>query len=109
MKWIWILFILLIPFSIVIADPASSISKSAAPRIDAYEGRFFAGPQDSDYKDYNLALKNRVIRRIQQKFGVELSSAPYSGYDLLEIESLLRVKKANEPLDPFLRMFPRSP
>lgn len=109
MKWIWFLFILPIFLSIASVGSASSISKTAAPRIDAYEGKLFTGPQDSDYKDYELALKNRVIRRIQQKFGVELPSASYSGYDLLEIESLLRVKKMNEPLDPFLRMFPRSP
>ncbi len=109
MKWICFFLILLLTYSMAAAGPAPSGLKETDSRIIAYEGRLFTGPQDPDYKDYELALKNRLIKRIQQKFGVELSPGSYSGYDLLEIESLIRVKKPNEPLAPFLKMFPKSP
>jgi hypothetical protein len=108
MKWIWSFLILMLAFSMATAGPGPSNSKTTGLRIDAYEGKLFTGPDDRDYKEYDLVLKNRMIRRIQQKFGVELSHGSYSGYDLLEIESLIRLKKPQEPLDPFLKMFPKS-
>ncbi len=109
MKCLWIVLTFTLGCSIVMAGNAPAKTKETNSRISAYEGKFFTGTQDPDYRDYDLALRNRLIRRIQQKFGVELRPGTYSGFDLLEIESLLRVKKPNEPFDLFLRMFPKSP
>lgn len=109
MKWIWFLLILTLSFARAADGSATSISKPAAPRIDAYEGKLFSGPKDPEYNDYDLALKNLLTKRIQKKYGVELPPGSFSGYDLLEIESFLRVKKSNEPLEVFLKMFPKTP
>ncbi len=91
------------------AGPTFSEQKEGVPKMNLYEGRHFISPQDPEYKDYDSALRTRLIKRIQRKFGVELSQKALSGFDLLEIESFLRIKKPNEPLEPFLKMFPRIP
>lgn len=109
MKWIWFFLTLMLASSMSIGVSASSGPKAPTATIDVYEGRLFTGPQDPDYKDYDSALKNRLIKRIQQKYRVEFPPESYSGYDLLEIESLIRVKKPHEPLDPILKMFPKFP
>jgi hypothetical protein len=50
-----------------------------------------------------------MVDRINKQFGVTLDLKTYSGFDLLEIESLLKCKKSNEPFDMFLKMFPKYP
>ena len=109
MKSIWIILIFALTYSIAMAGSAPSGQKGLASRIYAYEGKLFTGLQDPDYKDYDLALRNHLVRRIHKRFGIELDSRTYSGFDLLEIESLIRFKKSIEPLEPFLRMFPKTP
>ena len=109
MRSVLIILILALACTIAMAGPAPSGPKEMASRIYAYEGTLFTGPQDPEYKDYDLALRNHLIRRIHKRFGIELDPKTYSGFDLLEIESLIRFKKSNEPLDPFLRMFPKTP
>lgn len=109
MKLTGILLILALTFSLSMSGLTFSGQKEVGPKINVYEGRHFRNPQDPDYKDYDLALRTLLIKRIQKKFGVELSQEVYSGFDLLEIESFLRLKKPNEPFDPFLKMFPRVP
>jgi hypothetical protein len=88
--------------------PTLSDSKEIL-RLSGYGGKWFAGPQDSGYKEYDLALRNYLVQRIQKRFGVELDPKTYSGFDLLEIEALFRIKKSNEPVDLFLKMFPKNP
>ncbi|MDP2970512.1 MAG: hypothetical protein Q8P64_15075 [Deltaproteobacteria bacterium] len=109
MKSIWIILIFSLTYSIAMAGPTTFSSKGLASRIYVFEGKLFTGLQDPDYKDYDLALRNHLVRRIHKRFGIELDPRTYSGFDLLEIESLIRFKKSNEPLDPFLRMFPKTP
>lgn len=108
MKSIWIILILALACSIAMAGPAPSGPKEMASRIYAYEGTLFTGPQDPEYKDYDLALRNHLTRRIHKRFGIELDPKTYSGFDLLEIEALIKFKKSNEPLHLFLKMFPRT-
>jgi len=108
MKSIWIILILTLVCPIAMAGPAPSGPKEMTSRIYAYEGKLFAGPQDPEYKDYDLALRNHLTRRIHKRFGIELDPKTYSGFDLLEIEALIKLKKSNEPLHLFLKMFPRT-
>ena len=109
MRSVLIILILALACTIAMAGPAPSGQKGLVSRIYAYEGKLFTGPQDPDYKDYDLTLRNHLVRRIHKRFGIELDLRTYSGFDLLEIESLIRFKKSNEPLEPFLRMFPKTP
>lgn len=108
MKSIWIILILTLVCSIAMAGPVPSGPKEMASRIYAYEGTLFTGPQDPEYKDYDLALRNHLTRRIHKRFGIELDPKTYSGFDLLEIEALIKFKKSNEPLHLFLKMFPKT-
>jgi hypothetical protein len=50
-----------------------------------------------------------MVDRINKQFGVALDAKAYSGFDLLEIESLFKCKKSGEPFDMFLKMFPKHP
>jgi hypothetical protein len=48
-----------------------------------------------------------VADRVEKEFGVALDPKTYSGFDLLEIEALLKCKKADEPVEDFLKGFPK--
>lgn len=109
MKLIWIILILPFVCSIAMAGSAPSSPKEMTSRTYPYEGKLFTGPQDPEYRDYDLALRNRLVKRIHKRFGIELDPKTFSGFDLLEIESLIRCKKSNEPPDRFLKMFPKTP
>jgi hypothetical protein len=50
-----------------------------------------------------------MVDRISKQFGIALDPKNYSGFDLLEIESLFKCKKSGEPFDIFLKMFPKRP
>jgi hypothetical protein len=78
------------------------------PQLLPYDGKAYTGVQDSEYISYDQALRDYMVKRIKQKFGVELDSKKYSGFDLLEIESFFECKKSDEPFDLFLKMFPRQ-
>jgi hypothetical protein len=108
MKKGWILWAFIIAGSLVWAGSVPSSTKETGVRLSAYEGKLFAGSQDPDYQDYDLALREYLIRRIHKRFGIELDPKTYSGFDLLEIESLLKFKKSNESVDSFLKMFPKT-
>lgn len=93
-------------FSVI---PSSIFAKevSIPPEIAAYDGKTFAGFQDTEYLSYDQALRKYLVKRIDQQFGVALDPNKYSGFDLLEIEALFKCKKSNEPLNIFLKMFPK--
>jgi hypothetical protein len=73
-----------------------------------YVGKTYGGVQDPEYISYDQALRDYMVKRIKQKFGVELDPKKYSGFDLLEIEAVLKCRKSDEPLDIFLKMFPKQ-
>jgi hypothetical protein len=77
------------------------------PQVLAYDGKTFTGFEDPDYVSYDQALREYLVKRIHQKFGIALDPKKYSGFDLLEIEALFKCKKPNESYDSFLRMFPK--
>ena len=72
-----------------------------------YVGKTYGGVRDPEYISYDGALRDYMVKRIKQRFGVELDPKKYSGFDLLEIESFFECKKSDEPFDLFLSMFPR--
>jgi hypothetical protein len=83
-------------------------SPSKSPPLD-HAGKSYAGTQDPSYLNYDLALREYMVYRINKHFGITLDPKTYSGFDLLEIEALLKCKKKEEPFDLFLNMFPKSP
>ena len=88
---------------------SSAFAKGTAmpSRIMAYDGKSFKGFEDPEYLSYDQALREYLIKRIDQRFGIALDLKRYSGFDLLEIEALFKCKKSNESYDIFLRMFPK--
>ncbi len=102
-------FILPLLFSLTMAGSTLARQKESPPGLRVYEGKWFTGPQDPDYHAYDLILREYLVHRIRQRYGVELDPKTYSGFDLLEIESFLKFKKSHEPIEPFLKLFPRHP
>jgi hypothetical protein len=76
-------------------------------QIAAYDGKSYIGFQDPKYISYDQALREVLVKRIDQKFGIALDPKKYSSFDLLEIEALFKFKKSNEPFNLFLKMYPR--
>jgi hypothetical protein len=74
-----------------------------------YAGKSYTGAQDPSYLNYDLALREYIVNRINKQFGIALNPKNYSGFDLLEIESLFKCKKSEESFETFLKMFPKHP
>ncbi len=108
MKFIWVLAILFTLFCIGFS-PVGALAKDAAMphRMAAYDGKTFTGFQNPEYLSYDQALREYLVKRIDQRFGIILDPRKYSGFELLEIEALFKCKKSNEPFDMFLKMFPK--
>jgi len=93
----------------IFMPPCYSSNGSMDSRLLDYAGKSFTGTQDPSYVPYDLVLREYMVDRINQQFGVKLDPKIYSGFDLLEIESLFKCRKSNEPFDIFLKMFPKYP
>jgi len=93
----------------VITPPVHSMDGSLKSRLLSYGGKSYTGTQNASYLTYDLALREYMVDRIKKRFGVALDPKIYSGFDLLEIESLFKCKKSDEPFDKFLKMFPKYP
>lgn len=82
--------------------------KDLLTQVWAYNGKSFHNLKNSEYISYDLALRNYLAKRIQRRFSVSLDPKDYSGFDLLEIESLFKCKKSSEPFHLFLQGFPKQ-
>jgi hypothetical protein len=89
------------------APVAYAQKESLQSQVLSYVGKTYGSIQDPEYISYDQALRDYMVKRIKHKFGVELDPRTYSGFDLLEIEAVLRCKKSEEPLNIFLEMFPK--
>ena len=78
-----------------------------APQLLPYDGKAYTGIQDPEYVSYDSILREYLVKRIHERFGITLDPKTYSGFDLLEIEALLKCKKSEEPADVILKMFPK--
>ncbi len=97
--------------SLLFGVPPSSVLANgmATPaQVLAYDGKTFTGFQDPEYLSYDQALREYLVKRISQEFGIVLDPKKYSSFDLLEIEALFKIKKPNESFDMFLGMFPKG-
>ena len=74
-----------------------------------HAGESYKGVEDPAYISYDQALRTYMVERIKKEFGLALDPKTYSGFDLLEIEALLKCKKASESVEDFLKGFPRHP
>jgi hypothetical protein len=109
MKGKWGLFLLLSFLAFCLNVPAAYADKEPfQSQVLNYVGKTYGGVQDPEYISYDQALRDYMVKRIKQKFGIELDPKKYSGFDLLEIEAVLRCRKSDEPLDIFLKMFPKQ-
>jgi hypothetical protein len=93
----------------VITPPVHSMDSSMKFRVLDHTGKSYTGNQDPAYLTYDSALREYIADRINKRFGFALDPKAYSGFDLLEIESLFKFKKTEEPFDMFLKMFPKNP
>jgi hypothetical protein len=93
----------------IIASSVYAKGSSLQSQLLDYAGKSYTGAQDSSYLNYDLALREYMVDRISKQFGITLDPKNYSGFDLLEIESLFKCKKSGEPFDIFLKMFPKRP
>ena len=93
--------------SLVLIPSLYAQGKAPDSQLLTYAGKHYAGAQDPEYVSYNQTLRDFMIKKISKQFGVNLDPQKYSGFDLLEIESHLRFKKANEPVDMFLKPYPK--
>jgi hypothetical protein len=91
----------------VTPSPILAKGIAAPPQVLAYDGKTFTGFQDPEYLSYDQVLREYLVKRINREFGIALDPKKYSGFDLLEIESLFKFKKPNESYDTFLKMFPK--
>ncbi len=108
MKSRWVLTILLTLLCFGFTALGALAKNAVMPhRMAAYDGKTFTGFQDPDYLSYDQALREYLVKRIDQRFGIVLDPKKYSGFELLEIEALFKCKKSNESYDIFLRMFPK--
>jgi hypothetical protein len=93
----------------IITPPAHSSGGPLKSQLLDYAGKSFTSTQDPSYLLYDLTLREYMVDRIYKRFGVVLDPKTYSGFDLLEIESLFKCKKSDEPFEMFLKMFPKYP
>jgi len=108
MKSKWFLLILFITLFFGLTASSAFAKEAVMPaRVTAYDGKSFKGFEDPEYLSYDQALREYLVKRIDQKFGIALDPKKYSGFDLLEIEALFKCKKSNEPFNIFLKMFPK--
>jgi hypothetical protein len=105
-KSIFPIGIVLLCFCIIVS---SALADDAFydPQLKPYDGQAYTGAQDPQYISYDSILREYMAKRIHERFGITLDPKTYSGFDLLEIEALLKCKKAEEPADTILKMFPK--
>jgi hypothetical protein len=106
-KWVLTMIFLILLLG-VIASSALANGMATPAQVLAYDGKTFAGFQDPEYISYDQALREYLVKRIGQEFGIVLDPKQYSSFDLLEIEALFKIKKPNESFDMFLGMFPKG-
>ena len=104
---LWIL--LLISFLTLFSSWSDAKGIKFPSEINTYVGKSFKGLNDPSYQSYDQILRSYLVKRIRQKFGIGLDPKTYSGFDLLEIEALIKCRKSSESADTFLKMFPKHP
>ncbi len=106
-KWIYITIFILICITWIVSQ---SNAMGLPPKlVKAYGGKVFTSLNDSEFINYDIFLRNYLVKRINKRYGILLDPKLFSGTDLLEIEALIKCKKSYEPIDQILKMFHKSP
>jgi hypothetical protein len=71
-----------------------------------YGGKVYKSPSDPDYLSFEREAKAILLTEIKNRHGVELDGDLLSSDQLLEIQALLRFKRARESVDHILSLFP---
>ncbi len=102
---------ILVMVFIVSVHTSSALAKEGGLKAQLlkHAGESYPTVQDPSYQNYEMALREYIANRIHQRFGIALDPKNYSGFDLLEIEALFKVKKNEESFDTFLKKFPKHP
>jgi hypothetical protein len=107
-NFVSILSILLIPSWLIFMAPSSQGKENfLSSEVLSHAGESYRAVDDPAYISYDQALRTCVVDRIKKEFGIVLDPKTYSGFDLLEIEAILKCKKADEPVEAFLKGFPK--
>ena len=110
MKTKWILLILMAAVGVGLVVSSAGAKDGALPaKLLASAGKTFTDPRDPEFISYERMLRDYLLTRIKNQFGVTLDPKSYSGFDLLEIEAFLKCKKSTESLDPYLIRFKKRP
>ena len=105
---VWLLTLAVIPGFLISVFSLHAQAKAPESQLLTYAGKQYSGMQDPGYVSYDQVLREYMVKRIDKKFGIALDPKKYSGFDLLEIEAILKFKKAGEPAELFLKQFPRN-
>ena len=119
MKLKWIILIVVLILGVVLTDTcllAKARSKGkrwiqdnrsmAIPGVE--DGVTYTIAQDPTFQSYDQTLRTYLVKRIKDRYGVSLDPKTYSGFQLLNIESFLKCKKPDEPLESFLKSLPKG-
>jgi hypothetical protein len=107
-NFVSIISILLILSWLIFMAPSSQGKEGQlSSEVLSHTGKSYRSVEDPAYISYDEALRACVAERIKKEFGVVLDLKTYSGFDLLEIEALLKFKKADERVEDFLKGFPK--
>ena len=98
--------ILLLFLFCLVFFPQSATSQEASRLGTKYGGKTFTSPSDPGYLSYQREIKPIILRKIRDRYGVELNGDVLSSEQLLEIDSLLRLKRAHESVEHILIRFP---
>ncbi len=99
--------LLILSWFLFVASSSQGREGQLSSEVLSHAGESYRAADDPAYVSYDQALRSCVVDRIKKKFGVVLDPKTYSGFDLLEIEALLKCKKADEPVEEFLKGFPK--
>jgi hypothetical protein len=108
-RWVLIFSIFFFVWMITNESYVFANEKDLRSQVLAYGGKTFKGIQDPEYISYDQALRDYLVKEINKRYGITLDPKTYSGFDLLEIEAFIKCKKPTEPLDVFLKKFPKHP
>ena len=101
-------YLLIVPVVVgllVVGSLAFAKGEGSYSRLQAFDGKSYAGLQDPEFINYDSALRSYMVQRINKRFGVSLDPKAYSGFELLEIEALFKCRKPGESYDSLLKMY----
>ena len=101
-----LLFVIILSTMFLALSPAWINAQEASRLGLRYGGKSFESAQDPGYLSYEREIKPILLEKIRNRYGVELNADLLSSEELLEIDALLRLKRADESVEHILSRFP---